>query len=61
MIGEMLGKEVKVRRVGMMPGDVKGTLASIDKARGLLDYQPGVEIREGIEKQIIWMREAAII
>ena len=36
------------------PGDVLHSLASIDKARGLLGYEPSHSIREGLKETMDW-------
>ena len=36
------------------PGDIRDSLADISKAKELLDYQPQVRFKEGIEKTIEW-------
>jgi len=61
IISEILGGDLEIVRGDRMPGDVIRTLAGIDKANRLLGYTPSVEIKEGIEKQIFWMREMSII
>lgn len=40
------------------PGDVKHSLASIDKAKELLGYEPTVGFMEGLEKTVDWYRES---
>lgn len=42
-------------------GDVKHSLASIEKARTLLGYQPLVDIAEGLRKTYAWYRQHADI
>jgi UDP-N-acetylglucosamine 4-epimerase len=36
------------------PGDVSHSLASVDKARELLGYNPGFNIREGLKEAVKW-------
>ncbi len=38
------------------PGDVRHSLADIDKAKKLISYQPAVSLREGLIKVIDWYR-----
>jgi nucleoside-diphosphate-sugar epimerase len=40
-------------------GDVKHSLASIEKARGLLGYSPAVDFDEGIKRTVAWFMEPA--
>jgi UDP-N-acetylglucosamine 4-epimerase len=43
--------------VGERPGDIKHSLASIDKARMLMGYDPQVSVREGLKRAIDWYWE----
>ncbi|MGQ9706706.1 MAG: NAD-dependent epimerase/dehydratase family protein [bacterium] len=61
IISDILDCNLNITRSDRKPGDVKSTLASIDKARQLLGYQPRFDIYEGIERQIEWMRGMSII
>lgn len=38
-------------------GDAAHTHADVSKARELLDYEPSIDIREGVERFIAWYRE----
>ena len=50
MINEILGKNIKPRFAPERPGDVKHSLASIDKAKELLDYEVKVDFKEGLAR-----------
>jgi len=39
-------------------GDVKHSLADIEAAREILDYDPKTEFREGLERTIDWYRNS---
>jgi UDP-glucose 4-epimerase len=52
MINEILGKDVQPRFEPDRAGDVKHSLASIDKAKELLEYDVKVDFTEGMEKTI---------
>ena len=47
-------KTIKIKYGDERPGDVKHSLASIDKARSLLGYHPLVYFREGLERVVHW-------
>jgi UDP-N-acetylglucosamine/UDP-N-acetylgalactosamine 4-epimerase len=49
--------EAKVNYVAPRRGDILHSLASIDKAKQLLDYQPTHNFREGIQEAIRWYWE----
>ncbi len=39
------------------PGEVAHSLASLDRAREYLGYEPGVNLREGLAKTVSWYRD----
>ncbi|HEV2736225.1 MAG TPA: hypothetical protein VGV85_15355, partial [Longimicrobiaceae bacterium] len=61
LLSGALGVEPRIRRLPAQPGDVARTFASVDKARSLLGYDPGVPIEEGIRRFVRWLgREGAV-
>ncbi len=61
LISDCLGKEAKIERLPMQPGDVPITYADITRAREEIGYSPEIAIEEGVEKFIKWFREIAAI
>lgn len=57
MIEKECGKEGKKNYMDMQPGDVKASLASIEKAKKMLGYAPKTMIKDGIPKFVAWYRE----
>lgn len=57
LIEENLQKKVVIEWLPLQPGDVPVTFADIDKARRLLGYNPGVDIKEGISRFVNWFLE----
>ncbi len=57
MIEECLGKKAKILTMEPQPGDVSITYADITKAKRLLNYQPKIEMGEGIKRFIEWYKE----
>lgn len=53
-IEKILGKEAKINRLPMQPGDVDRTISDITKAKELLKYEPLTTFEEGIKKFIEW-------
>ncbi|XOV91179.1 MAG: SDR family oxidoreductase [Bacteroidota bacterium] len=51
---EISGKNMKPVHETERTGDVRHSLADISKARKLLEYQPEVNIKEGLEKVYEW-------
>ena len=51
-----LGREARVDRQPLQPGDVPQTFADIEKARRLLGYNPQTEIEDGIRRFVEWFR-----
>ena len=45
---------VEIKHGPNRPGDVPHSLASVDKAKHFLDYQPSHTIEKGIEEAIDW-------
>ncbi len=56
-LAEELGVEPKIQTLGIQPGDVPITYADVSKAARLLDYSPGVPIREGLKRFVQWYQE----
>ena len=59
LYGEMtriLGVKIAPRHAPPRAGDVQHSLASIERARELLGYEPRVGWREGLERTIAWYR-----
>lgn len=54
---KLSGKRPNVVDTPMNEADVPGTIASIDKARALLDYQPQVSVPEGARRYYEWYVE----
>lgn len=48
------GKKAKVACSAPHPSDIRVTLASIDKARKILDWEPCFDIETGIENSLRW-------
>ena len=53
-IQEIIGTNLKPLHADPRPGDVKHSLADIDRARELLGYQPGIDLQEGLKKTVPW-------
>jgi UDP-N-acetylglucosamine/UDP-N-acetylgalactosamine 4-epimerase len=53
-VQEITGSELHPHYGASRPGDVRHSLADITKARTLLQYQPAVDIREGLERTHQW-------
>jgi nucleoside-diphosphate-sugar epimerase len=54
-----LGVRIDVRHAPARAGDVRDSLASVEKARALLGYAPRVGWREGLQRTVAWYRERA--
>lgn len=57
LIEEKLGKKSKIKKLPEQAGDVTNTFANISKAKKLLDWEPKVNIREGLSKMSDWFNE----
>ncbi len=56
-IGEGLGKEPRIRKLPMQPGDVQRTWADISRAGRELDWRPTVGVDEGLAIFLKWLAE----
>ncbi len=54
LIGESLGKEPNVEKLPVQPGDVPITYADITKAKSEINYDPQVNVEEGVKKFVEW-------
>lgn len=52
----LLGTSLTPEYVPSRPGDVKHSLASIEKASAMLGYRPAVDFREGLRRTVEWFR-----
>lgn len=55
-VAEILGVPGDIEYQAPRAGDVRDSLASIDKAARVLGYRPVVDLKEGLEKTIDWYR-----
>ncbi len=55
-IGEALGKEPKIERHPLQPGDVPVTFADVSRAKTELGYAPSVGVAEGLRRFVAWYR-----
>jgi UDP-glucose 4-epimerase len=58
MICDLVGVEIAARHGAPRAGDVRDSLASIERARELLDFQPTVDLREGLRRTIESFRKS---
>lgn len=52
-----MGTYVRPKHVEPRPGDVRDSQADIDLARGLLGYEPEVQLRDGLKRTVEWFVE----
>jgi nucleoside-diphosphate-sugar epimerase len=56
-IGGLLGREPRVKRLDVQKGDVRHTSADTSAARDELGFRPRVDVREGLRREVEWLRE----
>jgi UDP-glucose 4-epimerase len=56
-ISEIIGKNIKVKRIEKQKGDVQDTFSCTDKANKDFNYKPMFSLEEGLEKEIKWIRD----
>ena len=54
---EIIGKNARREYKEVAKGDVRHTEADESKIRKRLDYQPKIGLREGLEREIQWLKE----
>ena len=59
LLGASMGLTPQLDRQPLQPGDVLCTFAEIERAKGVLGYQPQVGIEEGIRRFVSWFRAGA--
>lgn len=57
LIESSLGKKAKIKQMEAQAGDVSITYADITKAGRMLDYQPKVDLDEGIRRFVEWYKK----
>ncbi len=57
-VEEVLGVKIKMNTISARPGDQSRTLANINKARKLLNYNPQTTLLEGVKAQVKWFKES---
>jgi UDP-glucose 4-epimerase len=56
-IGELAGRRPRVNRLDVQKGDVGHTAADCSAARAKIGYAPRVDLREGLRREVEWLRE----
>jgi UDP-glucose 4-epimerase len=54
---ELTGSASTVRYEPARPGDIRRSVTTMDKAVALLRFRPRVELREGLERTLAWVRQ----
>ncbi len=54
LLEEKTGKKAHLKYMPLQDGDVVQTFADISKAKGILEYNPVIDIEAGIEKYVEW-------
>ena len=60
MIKEVAGSDLAPRYGTERKGDVKHSLASIEKAKKMLGYQPSISLANGLGRTFNWYKEHKI-
>ncbi len=60
-IGRVVGKEPRIERGPMQPGDVERTFADAKRSAAELEYAPTTGFEEGVRRQWAWMREGGLV
>jgi nucleoside-diphosphate-sugar epimerase len=56
LLVELTGRQMQIARGDKQPGDVRHTSADTTRAQNELGYQPKIGLREGLARQVEWMK-----
>lgn len=56
LVGDVVGRPVRIERRPAQPGDVDRTAGRIDRARDVLGWSPEVKLADGVAEQVAWHR-----
>jgi UDP-glucuronate 4-epimerase len=54
------GRQARIDRRPVPPGDVERTFADVSRARAMLGYAPSVDLEEGLRRFVAWYRETML-
>ncbi len=57
-LNELLGKDIEPVYVESRPGDVIHSFASIEKAKYTINYEPGINFKDGLRKTVEWYADS---
>jgi nucleoside-diphosphate-sugar epimerase len=57
MLEGMLGQKAEIDFRPRHPADMMESLASVEKAGALLDWEPKVRLRDGVERMVAWYQQ----
>jgi UDP-glucuronate 4-epimerase len=60
-VESVLGKKANLEKLPGQPGDVKATLADISRLNSVIDFYPGLDLKEGVAEQAAFMKDAGYI
>jgi len=57
ILQKFIGKDARIKYLEIKKGDVKHTHADVSKAKKILGYRPNFRLKDGLEKEVEWIRE----
>jgi UDP-glucuronate 4-epimerase len=54
ILEKMIGKKAQVKQLPANPADIRASLANVEKAKRILDWQPEVGLEDGIGRLVEW-------
>jgi UDP-glucose 4-epimerase len=58
LVQEVTAQRIPVVRRPVRAGDVRDSIASLERAAALIDYRPTVDLREGLKRTWAWFAES---
>lgn len=60
LIGEIVGNRIPPKHDPPRRGDIRHSLANIDKAKAILGYRGAISFEEGLRRTIAWYKESLV-
>jgi UDP-glucose 4-epimerase len=59
-INKILGKDIRAKYLSERKGEVRNSVANIERANKLIGYEPNITFEEGLSKTIEWYKNLSL-